>query len=67
MPTTDNRLVEVEAAQQPLLPTRPPRRPVFGDSPNHRVDPAFRDNVLFYEYFMAVPGAASAPRTRPAD
>jgi len=27
------------------------RRPVFGDSPRHRDDPAFRDNVLFYEYF----------------
>jgi hypothetical protein len=27
------------------------RRPVFGDSPRHRNDPAFRDHVLFYEYF----------------
>jgi hypothetical protein len=27
------------------------RRPVFGDSPRHRDDPAFRDNLLFYEYF----------------
>ena len=27
------------------------RRPVFGDSQRHRNDPAFRDHVLFYEYF----------------
>ncbi|HME22049.1 MAG TPA: glucosidase [Acetobacteraceae bacterium] len=27
------------------------RRPVFGDSPRHATDPAFRDHVLFYEYF----------------
>jgi hypothetical protein len=27
------------------------RRPVFGDSARHQSDPAFRDNVLFYEYF----------------
>ena len=27
------------------------RRPVFGDSACHQSDPAFRDNVLFYEYF----------------
>jgi hypothetical protein len=27
------------------------RRPVFGDSPRHRTDPAFRDHVLFHEYF----------------
>jgi hypothetical protein len=27
------------------------RRPVFGDSPRHHSDPAFRDNVLFHEYF----------------
>jgi hypothetical protein len=27
------------------------RRPVFGDSPRHATDPAFRDNVLFHEYF----------------
>jgi hypothetical protein len=27
------------------------RRPVFGDSERHRSDPAFRDHVLFYEYF----------------
>ena len=27
------------------------RRPVFGDSGRHQSDPAFRDNVLFYEYF----------------
>jgi hypothetical protein len=27
------------------------RRPVFGDSPRHRDDPAFRDHVLFHEYF----------------
>jgi hypothetical protein len=27
------------------------RRPIFGDSPRHRNDPAFRDHVLFYEYF----------------
>src|SRR4051794_9012658 len=27
------------------------RRPVFGDSERHRNDPAFRDHVLFYEYF----------------
>jgi hypothetical protein len=27
------------------------RRAVFGDSERHRNDPAFRDHVLFYEYF----------------
>jgi hypothetical protein len=27
------------------------RRPIFGDSERHRNDPAFRDHVLFYEYF----------------
>src|SRR6266702_1671238 len=27
------------------------RRPVFGDSPRHQHDPAFRDHVLFHEYF----------------
>ena len=27
------------------------RRPMFGDSARHQSDPAFRDNVLFYEYF----------------
>jgi len=27
------------------------RRPVFGDSQRHREDPAFRDNLLFHEYF----------------
>jgi hypothetical protein len=27
------------------------RRPVFGDSPRHATDPAFRDNLLFHEYF----------------
>ena len=27
------------------------RRPVFGDSPRHRTDPAFRDHLLFHEYF----------------
>jgi hypothetical protein len=27
------------------------RRPVFGDSLGHATDPAFRDNVLFHEYF----------------
>ena len=27
------------------------RRPVFGDLPRHLDDPAFRDHVLFYEYF----------------
>jgi len=27
------------------------RRPVFGDSPRHATDPAFRDHVLFHEYF----------------
>ena len=27
------------------------RRPVFGDSLRHATDPAFRDNLLFYEYF----------------
>jgi hypothetical protein len=27
------------------------RRAVFGDSPRHRDDPAFRDHVLFHEYF----------------
>ena len=26
-------------------------RAVFGDSERHRNDPAFRDHVLFYEYF----------------
>jgi transposase len=27
------------------------RRPVFGDSQRHQNDPAFRDHVLFHEYF----------------
>ena len=27
------------------------RRPVFGDLPRHATDPAFRDHVLFHEYF----------------
>src|SRR5262249_34103747 len=27
------------------------RRPVFGDSLRHQRDPAFRDHVLFHEYF----------------
>ncbi len=27
------------------------RRPAFGDSQRHREDPAFRDNLLFHEYF----------------
>src|SRR6266571_6965724 len=27
------------------------RRPVFGESQRHRDDPAFRDNLLFHEYF----------------
>ena len=27
------------------------RRPVFGDSPRHQRAPAFRDHVLFHEYF----------------
>ena len=26
-------------------------RPIFGDSTRHRTDPAFRDHVLFHEYF----------------
>jgi hypothetical protein len=27
------------------------QRPVFGDSPIEQLDPHFRDNVLFYEFF----------------
>jgi hypothetical protein len=27
------------------------RRPVFGQSPRHATDPAFRDHLLFHEYF----------------
>jgi hypothetical protein len=27
------------------------RRPIFGDSPRHRTDLAFRDHLLFHEYF----------------
>jgi hypothetical protein len=26
-------------------------RPVFGNAPRHQADPAFRDNLLFHEYF----------------
>ena len=46
------------------------RRPVFGDSARHRDDPAFRDHVLFYDYFhrdtgrgigAAYPDPASPP------
>jgi hypothetical protein len=32
------------------------RRPVFGDSPRHATDPAFRDHVLFHEYFHGETG-----------
>jgi hypothetical protein len=42
------------------------RRPVFGDSPRHRDDPAFRDNLLFYEYFHGDTGRGVAPPIRPA-
>ena len=39
--------------------------PVFGDSPRHADDPAFRDNVLFYEYFHGDTGRVR--RSRPSD
>ena len=32
------------------------RRPVFGDSPRHHDDPAFRDHLLFHEYFHGKTG-----------
>ncbi|MCK6478055.1 MAG: glucosidase [Phycisphaerales bacterium] len=34
-----------------FLPDASGRRPVNGDSPRFREDPAWRDRVLFYEYF----------------
>jgi hypothetical protein len=43
------------------------RRPVFGDSARHRDDPAFRDHVLFYDYFHGDTGRGigAAHQTRP--
>ena len=42
------------------------RRPVFGGYRIPQEDPAWRDLILFHEYFHGDTGAGSAPRTRRA-